>query len=153
MQFKTTRQVNSGWFGRCTPRALFSIVPVIFLLGIWPLPHSKIIMRSSQSVPAAKGVIHASHDDNKNIKLEMNVQYLAQPGALTPPAAAYVVWLQPENDSAQNKGELKIDKNRNGNLTIVTPLKRFEIYITPEQSTQATAPTGEHVLSANVSQD
>ncbi len=103
-------------------------------------------------MPAAKGVIHATHDSNNNMKLEMSIQYLAQPGALTPPAAAYVVWLQPENDASQNKGELKIDKNRNGNLTIVTPLKRFEIYVTPEQSTEATAPTGEHVLSANISQ-
>ena len=152
MQFRNTRQANSGRFGLGNPRALFSIVPLILMLGVWPFPHSKIVMSSSQSVPAAKGVIHATHDSNNNTKLEMSVHYLAQPGALTPSAAAYVVWLQPENDAAQNKGELKIGKDRNGSLTIVTPLKRFEIYVTPEQSAEATAPTGEHVLSANVSQ-
>jgi hypothetical protein len=134
------------------PRAYFSVLPLILMLGIWPLPHSKIVMSSSPSVPAAKGVIHAIHDKNKNTKLEMSVQYLAEPGALTPSAAAYVVWLQPDNEAPQNKGELRIDKNRNGGLTIVTPLRRFEIYVTPEPSAQATAPTGEHVLSANVSQ-
>ena len=152
MQFRSTLQTNSGRFGLGNPRALFSIVPLILMLGVWPFPHSKIVMSSSQSVPAAKGVIHATHDSNNNTKLEMSVHYLAQPGALTPSAAAYVVWLHPENEAPQNKGELKIDKNRNGSLTIVTPLKRFEIYVTPEQSAEATAPNGEHVLSANVSQ-
>jgi hypothetical protein len=122
------------------------------MVWVWPLPQSKIVMSSAQSVPAAKGVIHDTHDGNNNTKLEMSVHYLAQPGALTPSATAYVVWLQPENDTAQNKGELKVGKDRKGSLTIVTPLKRFAIYVTPEQSAQATAPTGEHVLSANVSQ-
>ena len=134
------------------PGAYFSVLPLILLLGIWPLAHSKIVMSSSQSVPAAKGVMHANHDSNNNTRLEMSVHYLAQPGALTPSEAAYVVWLQPDNEAPQNKGELRIDKNRNGGLTIVTPLRRFEIYVTPEPSAQATAPTGEHVLSANVSQ-
>ena len=152
MQFTGTRQASSARFGLGNPRAFFSIAPLILMLGVWPIPQSKIVMSSSPSVPAAKGVIHATHDSNKNTKLEMSVHYLAQPGSLTPSAAAYVVWLQPENDSPQNKGELKIGKDRDGSLTIVTPLKRFEIYVTPEQSAQATAPTGEHVLSANVSQ-
>jgi len=152
MQFRNTRQASFGKFGAGNRRAFFSIVPLILMMGIWLIPHSKIVMSSSASVPAAKGVMHATHDGNKNTKLEMSVHYLAQPGALTPSAAAYVVWLQPNNDSAQNKGELKIGKDRNGSLTILTPLKRFEIYVTPEQSAEATAPTGDHVLSANVSQ-
>jgi hypothetical protein len=152
MQFRNKRQASSGKFRLGNRRALFSIVPLILMMAIWPIPQSKIVMSSSASVPAAKGVMHATHDGNKNTKLEMSVHYLAQPGALTPSAAAYVVWLQPDNDSAQNKGELKIGKDRNGSLTIVTSLKRFEIYVTPEQSAEATAPTGEHVLSANVSQ-
>ena len=151
MQSRDTLQARSARFGLGNPRALFSIVPLIFMLGIWPIPHSKIVMSSSQSVPAAKGVIHATHDSNNNTKLEMSVHYLAEPGSLTPSAAAYVVWLQPDNDAAQNKGELKIGKDRNGSLHIVTPLKRFAIFVTPEPSAQATAPTGEHVLSANVS--
>lgn len=152
MKLKSTLQASSGRFSLGNPRALFSIAPLFLMLWVWPFPQSKIVMSSSQSVPAAKGVIHDTHDGNNNTKLEMSVHYLAQPGALTPSAAAFVVWLQPDNDTAQNKGELKIGKDRNGSLTIVTPLKRFAIYVTPEQSAQATAPTGEHLLSANVSQ-
>ncbi len=150
MQFTGVRQTRSTRFGLGKPGVLFSIAPL--MLGFWLIPHSKIVMSSSQSVPAAKGIIHATHDSNNNTKLEISVHYLAQPEALTPPAAVYVVWLHPENDLLQNKGELKIDKNRNGDLTIVTPLKRFEIFVTPEPSAQATVPTGEHVLSANISQ-
>jgi hypothetical protein len=152
MKSRSTSQSNFASRRARNQGAFFSIVPLIFLLGVWPVPHSKIVMSSSQSVPAAKGIIHLTHDSNKNLKLEMSIHYLAEPGALTPSAAAYVVWLQPDNDSAQNKGELKIGKDRNGSLNIVTPLKRFAIFITPEQSTQATAPTGEHVLSANISE-
>jgi hypothetical protein len=152
MKFTSTVQAKSARFGLGNPRAFFSIVPLILMLGVWPFPHSKIVMSSSQSVPASKGLIHATHDSNNNTKLEMNVYHLAQPGALTPSAATYVVWLQPENGAPQNKGELKIGKDRNGGLTIVTPLKRFAIYVTPEQSAQATEPTGEHVLSSNISE-
>ncbi len=150
MQCTNARRAPSARSGLGNSRILFSIAPVI--LGVWLFPHAKIVMSSSQSVPAAKGIIYATHDGNKNTKLELSVHYLAQPEALTPPASAYVVWLHPENDAPQNKGELRIDKNRNGGLTIVTSLKRFEIYITPESSAQATEPTGEHVLSANISQ-
>ena len=152
MKSSSNSQDNKARLGPRISSTFFSIAPLILMLGVLFWPKSKIIMSSSPSVPAAKGVIHATHDSNNNTKLEMSIQYLAQPGALTPSAAAYVVWLQPDNDSSQNKGELKIGKDRNGSLNIVTPLKRFAIFITPEQSAEATAPTGEHVLSANISQ-
>lgn len=152
MKSSSNSQDNKARLGPRISSTFFSIAPLILMLGVLFWPKSKIVMSSSPSVPAAKGIIHATHDSNKNIKLEMSIHYLAEPGALTPSAAAYVVWLQPDNDSAQNKGELKIGKDRNGSLNIVTPLKRFAIFITPEQSAEATAPTGEHLLSANVSQ-
>jgi hypothetical protein len=152
MKSSSNSQGNAPGLGTRNSSTLFSIAPLILMLGVSFWPHSKIVMSNSPSVPAAKGVIHASHDSNKNTKLEMSVHYLAEPGALTPSAASYVVWLQPDNDSAQNKGELKIGKDRSGDLTIVTPLRRFAIFVTPEPSAQATSPTGEHVLSANVSQ-
>jgi hypothetical protein len=139
--------------GSLPPRKFLSVVPVILLMLIWPFGGgSKVAMTNSQAVPGAKGVLHVSHDSNNNTKVVMNVQYLAQPSALTPSAVAYVVWVQANGHSPENKGELQIGSNRSGNITIVTPYKQFTIFVTAEQSPQVREPSGERVLSAQVSQ-
>jgi hypothetical protein len=135
------------------PRILLSALPAILLMLIWPLGRaSKIVMTNSSTVPSAKGVIHVSRDRNNNTKVVMDVQYLAPPSALTPSEVAYVVWTQANGHSPENKGVLQIGNNRSGNIAIVTPYKRFAIFVTAEASPQAREPSGERVLSASISQ-
>jgi len=146
-------QTNNRTFNRNRRRnTLVSVAPLFVLLAVWPFGGSKIPMAAAPSVPAAKGVIHTSHDNNGNTKVDLSVQYLAGPGSLTPAKAAYVVWIEGTGEAPQSKGELKIDKGRSGNLSFVTPLKRFDVFVTAEESAQVSSPTGERLLSANISE-
>lgn len=137
---------------RAVPSVLFSALPFMFLLAIWPFGGgSKVVMTNSPSAPAAKGIIHVSHDNNGNTKIDMDIHYLAEPDSLTPAESTYVVWVQANGEAPQNKGELKVSGDRSASMNFVTPLKRFDVFVTAEKSALATAPTGDRVLSANIS--
>jgi hypothetical protein len=157
MQANNRLQLNSGDTPQrlaSQPRVLLGAIPIIALMLVWPLGRgSKVMMTNSSAVPGAKGVIHVSQTSNSNTKAVMNVQYLAQPSALTPTEVAYVVWVQPNGHSAENKGQLQVGSNRKGSITVVTPYKQFAIFVTAEQSPQARQPSDQRVLSAHVSED
>ncbi|MGH9770132.1 MAG: hypothetical protein ACRD4Q_00285 [Candidatus Acidiferrales bacterium] len=109
-------------------------------------------MTSDSSVPSAKGIVTTGHDRNNNTTVDMKVQHLAHPSALTPSAIVYVVWIQANGHSAENQGELMVDDNLNGEFKGTTPYKQFSIFVTPEQSAQVRMPEGEQLLTATVSQ-
>src|SRR3569833_2754839 len=112
-------------------------------------------MTADQSVPAASGTVHAQLDKlNGNTKLEIKVNNLARPSSLTPPATIYIAWVRPNGGDAVKEGSLGVDsKNLNGELHLVTVSKDFDVFITPEQSSTVTTPSGMEILKAHVSID
>src|SRR5665811_2325870 len=97
----------------------------------------KYPMTAAAMVPGARAEVAISKDDNGNTKLKMKVQHLANLENLTPRASAYVVWLQERAGNAQNRGQLKIDKNLSATFETVTPLKSFDVFVTAEQDARA----------------
>ena len=73
------------------------------------------------------GRIDVGKDTNGNTKLKMEAENLAEPGKLTPPRTAYVVWFQEKGADAMSQGQLRIDKNLKGNFQTGTPLKNCSI--------------------------
>ena len=71
----------------------------------------KFPMNASSVVPAARGEVEIDKDKNGNIRLNMNVEHLANPQNLTPAAAVYVVWLQ-ERGGNPDAGDLRGASNR-----------------------------------------
>ncbi len=143
--WRTTR--NRGFFA--------AALPLMFALAfIWPFGGSsaeKVQMRTNPGVtPAAQGTISVSRGKNGNTKIDVKVKNLAKPSGLQNPASVYVLWIQPENQTAKNEGEIMIDNNRSGELKAETPYKHFQVFITPEHSPTATSPSGPHVLTATV---
>lgn len=107
-------------------------------------------MLASSTVPAASGSVGVSAGDNEDNDLSIQVENLADPSKLSPGASAYVVWVAPVGDAAQNVGSLQVD-GRTGSLSTVTPLLHdFIVSITPEIEAQAVAPSGPEVLSVTV---
>jgi hypothetical protein len=80
----------------------------------------------------------------------MSVQHLANLENLTPRASAYVVWLRERDGNAQNQGQLKMDKNLKATFETSTPLKSFDVFVTAEQDSRATSPSGPEVLRATI---
>ena len=107
-------------------------------------------MTVASIVPGARGDIVINHDKNGNTTLKMTVQRLANPENLTPRASAYVVWLQERDGNAENRGELRVDKNLKASFQAVTPMKSFDVFVTAEQDARVTRPSGLEVLRATI---
>lgn len=132
---------------------LLAALPLVLAMAIWPFGGGhKVIMTSAESVPSAKATIYVNQDRNKNTQVDMKVRFLAHPSALTPPEIAYVVWIQENDRPAENKGELHVDGNLNGEFKTVSPYKAFTIFVTAEQSPQVQSPRGDQVLTAQVAE-
>ena len=110
----------------------------------------KFPLAAAPSIPAARGDVDINHDKNGNTKFKIKVQHLATPDALTPPKAAYVVWLRERDGNATPQGQLKVDKKLNGTFEGVTPAKNFDVFITAEQESSPKAPTGDEILKATI---
>ena len=116
---------------------------------------SSFPMTGGSTAPGARGVAKVSRGENGNQVIKLRVEHLAEPGAISPGATAYVVWTQSPDHAApmQNIGQMRVDKNLEGFLETITPQSTFDLTVTPESSAQAARPTGTPVLSTRVSQD
>lgn len=103
---------------------------------------------SSTEIPAAEGTVRLHTTRNGNLEIRLKVKHLALPGRVTPGANVFVVWIRglSPTDQAQNLGALKVDKNLSGQLTSVTALSSFDIFLTCEQSQAATFPATPELL-------
>ncbi len=111
----------------------------------------KVALEPTQAVAAAKGKVRAERTDSGNTKLDVEVQFLAPPGRVAPGSQVYVVWAQRDDKSApQNIGALAVGSDRKGKLQTLTPLDRFDVFLTPEPAGGATEPTNEAVMRTRV---
>jgi hypothetical protein len=125
----------------------------VSLLSVWPLSSGKQYhMTAANSVPGAAGIVRVQKDkDNGNTKLNIKVEHLANPASLTPSESVYIVWVQPGGEAATKQGALGVDKNLKGELNVVTTSKDFDVFVTAEQSENASVPSDFKVLQAHVS--
>jgi hypothetical protein len=107
-------------------------------------------MAAAARVPAAEGKVQVAAEKNGNHDVKVEVQHLAPPDKVADGAAAYVVWIKPEQGAPQNVGVLKVDENLQGNLETKTDYRTFEVMVTAERDANATAPTGTPVMRTNV---
>jgi hypothetical protein len=131
-------------------RKFFTICLTFALLSTVAYAAKKYPLTAASIVPGARGEVKVSQDKNGNTELKMAVQHLAHPDNLTPPQSVYVVWLQERDGNAENQGQLRPDKNLKANFRAITPLKTFDIFVTAEQNSQATSPSGPEVLRATI---
>lgn len=91
------------------PRDFFiAVLPLLSAMGLvawgpFGVGH-KVVITSAVSVPGAKATVTIRHDSSNTTTVDMKVRHLAHPSALTPSAIVYVVWIQANGHSAENKG-------------------------------------------------
>ena len=133
--------------------------PVLLLVAALPLGAACVRgsqsaatpLQASAAVPAAEGTVDTGKDRNGNTRVTVAVRHLAQPERLAGGASFYVVWAKPEGgEKAQNLGTLRVDADLRGVLEAVTPLRHFELLVTPEKEATPSAPTTDTVLRADV---
>lgn len=114
----------------------------------------KTPLQPSASSPAAQGAVETTVGENGNTQLTLGVAHLAPPQNIAAGASTYVVWVKPVAGGAepQNVGALALGDDRKGELRSVTPLRSFEVLVTPEASAKVQRPSNEPVLRARISQ-
>jgi Zn-dependent protease with chaperone function len=108
---------------------------------------------SSTVVPAAEGRVKVTRDNNKNYKLDIEVENLAEPNRLPQPRNVYVAWADTPN-GVQNLGQLRVDKGfisgkLKASLDATTPYKPSRVFITAEDAATVTYPGSYTVLNTN----
>jgi hypothetical protein len=107
-------------------------------------------MNASSSVPAAAGHADIGTDSNGNTTVDLKVHHLAKPESLTPPATAYVVWIQPSGQAPQNQGQLQVNGNLDGEYKTNTSYKKFDLFVTAENNAHASNPSGPEIMRQQV---
>ncbi len=128
-------------------------IATMALLFVWPFASTREYrMTPGTVVPGATGMVKAQRaKENGNIKLEIKVQHLARASSLTPSADSYLVWIRPNGGDVFKQGAIGVDKNLNGELTVETVARDFDVLITAEQSDSVTAPSSIEVMRTHVS--
>ena len=107
------------------------------------------------AIPAAQGELKVGTTENGNTKIELSIEHLASPDRITSNATVYVVWVRSRESEAQpmNLGAVTVNDELQGEITAITPLRNFELFVTPESSRIATTPTGKVLIAARVEMD
>ena len=111
-----------------------------------------IHLTPATTVPAATAKADISHDSNGNALIKLDVKHLARPENLTPPASVYIVWVQPRDGEPIKQGQLQVNDDLSAHFTSPTTYKTFRLFVTAEQSASVTTPSGQQVLSQDVTQ-
>jgi hypothetical protein len=104
-----------------------------------------------------KGQVSAVEGPSGNTDVDLRVEHLADPAAVAPGARTYVVWARSRSGPGQGAGPMQNlgafvpDKNESGELRTITPLKSFDLMITPESNSETSRPTHSPVLQTSVS--
>jgi hypothetical protein len=132
-------------------KALVLGVSFLCIFTLWSCSTTQTFLNSSV-VPAAKGSVKISKDDNSNYAINVKVTNLAEPSRLQPKKKYYIVWLVTKNNVTRNIGQLKSSSGffssaLEGKLNTVSVLQPSYIYITAENETQIQYPVGTVVLT------
>lgn len=136
-----------------TLKAVFGLL-LSFTLVVTTACSHKIGFQTSTVAPAARGDVKVSKDKNNNYEISLDVRMLAEPNRLVQPKSVYVVWMESDQSSTQNLGQLKTDdglfsKTLKASLKTTTPYKPRRIFITAEDNTTVQFPGSYVVLNTD----
>ncbi len=109
-------------------------------------------MVASPQAPAASGKIMTKSGPNNSTEMRISVKNLAPASELSPNSQTYVVWVKGEQSGAQpqNVGAIQVGTDLKGQLDTMTQFKTFDVWVTPESSPAADAPSTSPVLTGHI---
>lgn len=134
------------------PRNFLLATTVIILMLSTGSCVEKRMFSSSSVVPAATGSIKIKRDKNQNYNIEIEIVDLASADMLQPPRETYVVWMDSEENTTRNIGQLKsstsvFSKRLKASMETVSTTRPRRIFITAENDANARNPNSEVVLT------
>lgn len=115
---------------------------------------SELSMNRADLVPGADAQLELREERNGNTEVAVEVSNLPPAGEFRENATVYVVWVQePGGGMAHNLGALSVGRSGRAVMESLTPLRKFDIYITAETVAEARTPSGNRALWASVAQE
>ncbi len=96
----------------------------------------------SAVIPAAQITAKMKQDKNSNNIIEITANHMAEASRLSPSRNNYSVWIVADNGMVKNVGQLTNKNAEKASLTITTPFKVKEIFITAEDRGDLSYPAG-----------
>jgi hypothetical protein len=110
-------------------------------------------LEATARTPAAAGSVKVSKDSQGNTNLVISVKYLPRPNDLERSLTTFVVWsIADDGSRVRNLGQLNVDSNRTGSVTVVSPLPHFRIAVTAEADGTTEKPSQYVVLNGSIGQ-
>ncbi len=103
---------------------------------------TKVNFPLSNIVPAAEITATKKQDNNDNYAIEVIAENLASAERLSPAKNNYSVWIVTENNGTKNIGQMTNKNAEKVTLKTTTPFNVKEIFITAEEQSNLTYPTG-----------
>jgi hypothetical protein len=125
---------------------------VITLIVICFGCEKNIPFEESKVVPAAQGNVAIKKDNNNNYAISITISDLAEVKRLQPVKNVYLVWVETEDHSFQNIGQIDSDKGfisskLKAKFETVTSHKPIKIFITAEDDQNVEQPAKQIILT------
>lgn len=112
----------------------------------------KINFQNSVEVPAARGYVKVTKDNNNNYVIKLELSNLAEVKRLDPPKESYVVWMESESNVVKNIGRINssgslLSRRLTVSFETVSSIKPNLIFITAEDEPNTSYPIGKKIMT------
>jgi hypothetical protein len=137
-----------------TARNISFTIAAAMMLFIFSSCAKKISFQTSSIVPAAEGTVKVKKDKNDNYRISMAISNLAEPSRLQPSRNTYVVWMDTDNNTIKNIGQINsstgfLSNKLKASFETVSSFKPVKIFITAEDDAAIQYPGMQVVLSTD----
>lgn len=127
---------------------------IIVILALFASCAKKISFAGSSVVPAARGFVKVKQDNNSNYNIKVELTNLAEVSRLQPPRQTYVVWMETDQQTTKNIGQIHsssnmLSKKLKASLETVSSFKPIKIFITAEDDAAVQYPGTQTILSTS----
>jgi hypothetical protein len=124
---------------------------VLAIIIALPSCSRKMTFQNSRVVPGATGSVKVKKGNNNNYQVEVKTLNLAKPGDLTPAKTVYVVWMNTEENTVRNIGNIEsssgiLSQTLKGGLKATATSKPTSFFITAENDGNIQYPGDQVVL-------
>jgi hypothetical protein len=135
-------------------KKLFLLFLTIMILHSFDSYAKKFVFLSSSIVPAARGYVKVTRDNNKNYIITLKVSNLAEVNRLQPSKQAYVVWMITDQEITKNIGQLNssttfLSTKLKASYETSSSSKPIKIFITAEDDAGTQSPNEQVVLTTD----
>lgn len=143
--------MNKFRFNSIVSKIFIGVFAALFLFSSNSFA-KKVRFSISSIVPAARGYVKITRDNNQNYVIKIQVSDLSEASRLAPPKLTYVVWMVSNDASTMNLGQVKssttiLRKRLKASFETTTPYKPTQIFITAEDDPGYQLPGTQIVLT------